>query len=234
MELSVGELIERPFDLDVGKSLGAVIPIRLDRHGTNSGSDADGHERMARIMIHGNFRHDVSLSRVQSPDCEVQHAGETDPRQVRHHQPASNLRGVEERDRRRYDHQPENHNLRERPAGLMGTEEDPRPSDVQAELHGEQRERSRRGNESLWLPDHPGRDRHHHEERGPNRAEHVVRRVPRRFLDRFVPAFDLRRRCDGSQATSAETDNDIHHEANPASAFRHAVFSFVPDCAKAS
>ncbi len=30
MKFSVGELIERPFDLDVGKSLGAVIPIRLE------------------------------------------------------------------------------------------------------------------------------------------------------------------------------------------------------------
>ena len=79
MEFPVGQLVERLFDLDVGKSLGAIIPIRLDRHGTNSGSDVNRHERMAGLVISGDFRHDASLSRVQSPDREVQHAREADP-----------------------------------------------------------------------------------------------------------------------------------------------------------
>lgn len=57
LKLSVGELVERPFDLDVGKSLGAVIPIRLDRHGTNAGSDVNRHERMAGLVIRGDIGH---------------------------------------------------------------------------------------------------------------------------------------------------------------------------------
>lgn len=58
MKLSVGKFSERPFDLDIRKSFGAIITIRIDRHRTHSCSDVVGHERMAGLVICGNLEHD--------------------------------------------------------------------------------------------------------------------------------------------------------------------------------
>lgn len=49
---------------------------------------------------------------------------------------------------------------------------------VQAELHGEQRERRGRRLESRWLPHQPGRNGHHDVEGGPHRTEDPVRWIP--------------------------------------------------------
>ena len=57
--------------------------------------------------------------RVQPPNGEVQHGGEADPGQIRHQQPAGDLRAAEEGHRRGHDRQQQDHNLHEGPARLV-------------------------------------------------------------------------------------------------------------------
>ena len=90
---------------------------------------------------------------VQPPDGEVQHGGEADPGQIRHQQPAGDLRAAEEGHCRRRDRHPEDHDLDEGPAWLVHPEEDPRPGDVQGKLDDEQRQRYCGGLEAFRLPD---------------------------------------------------------------------------------
>ncbi len=56
-KLAVTELVERPFHLDVGVALGTIVPIRLDRHRANAGSNINRHEGMAGFVVRGDLRH---------------------------------------------------------------------------------------------------------------------------------------------------------------------------------
>ena len=63
VELAIAELLERPFDLDIGVASGTVVPIRFDRYGTNSSSNEYCHERMAGFVVSVDFRHVYTRSR---------------------------------------------------------------------------------------------------------------------------------------------------------------------------
>lgn len=97
----------------------------------------------------------------------------------------------------------------------MEVKENPRPREVQYQLHSEQSQGWFGGLESGRLPDEPCCDTHHDIQRRPERTEHVARRIPRWLLDRLVPTVDLGPWCNCTKATSSEADsqgNGKHQE----------------------
>jgi hypothetical protein len=77
VQFSARKLVEWPLHLDVSVALGTVVPVWLDHHAADAGTDVDRHEGMAGFVVCGDFRHGVLSGQVHPPDGEVQDGGET-------------------------------------------------------------------------------------------------------------------------------------------------------------
>lgn len=58
LQLAIAEFSKRPLNLNVGVSLGAIVPNGLDRNASNPGTDIDGHKGVARFMVCRYFGQD--------------------------------------------------------------------------------------------------------------------------------------------------------------------------------
>ena len=93
------------------------------------------------------------------------------------------------------------------------TEKGDAPAQVDRQLQGEERQRPTRGVAIGHPPDPPSGNAHHHEERCPDRAEHPVRRIERRLVQRRIPLRQVGHRHGATQPADADADADQQGES---------------------
>jgi hypothetical protein len=157
---------------------------------------------------------DLTLS-IQSPYGEVKHAGEADPGEVGHEEPASDFAETEEKEHRPRNGKPQEDDFHDAQADPVMAKENEAPKEVENKLDAKPKESHSPDAEDTdatsderdvrKLPDKPSGDGHERVEQRPDGAEDVVGRIEARLRQGRVPG--------GNRGESERGRNDRDQES---------------------